>query len=964
MNVFGLDLQSGLLALGIISGMTYGILAVGIVLVYRSNGVVNFAHGEIGALGAAVCGLLVVKWSVPFWIAFAAALAVSASAGAATEVAVVRRLRAAPKLMSLVATLGVAQFLLAFSAILNNEARASSTFPQPPGLPEFRIGALLVTRAYSAMLVLSPVIVIGLVIFLRRSRFGLAMRAAAANSERAVMAGVQVGRMSTLAWALAGAVAAYTTVLIIPTRGFITAETLGPVLLLRALAPAVVARMSSLPVALGAGVAIGVVDQVLVFNYPTSGVSEIVLLGVIVVALLFQARRGARVEDRQDWGAVQPWPALSDRLLAVSSIRNLGRVTAGLSLLAAVVLGWLSSNSTAVTLVAIAAFSLLGLSLGIVTGLAGQLSLGQFALAGIGAAISSVITHEYGNYFVAVAAAGLIVGAVSIVLGIPALRVRGLLLGVVTLSFALAAQRWLLGQSWLLGDGIVPGRPIFRSLVFDETRRYYFWSLGVLVVGFLLARNVWRGGVGLRLRAVRDNEDAARAFGVSAVSAKLEAFAIAGILAGMAGSIYGHLLSRVSPSSFDVVTSINAVALAVLGGIGLLAGPLLGAFYIIGIPRFLPLDNAGLAATSLGWLLLILYFPGGIAQVVAIPRRRLIALLAHRAGVEPDEASVWASSETAAIASSDVAIAAEQSAVVSDELLLTARGLSKHYGGLRAVDSVDLELRRGEVLGLIGPNGAGKTTLFELLSGFTPPDAGTVELRGRDVTSMRPEGRARLGLIRSFQDAGLFPTLTVTETVALAFERSAPTSTPRSVLGLQQADRRKLASARDLVHLMGLDPHRNKQIRELSTGTRRITELACIVALEPVVLLLDEPSSGIAQRESEALGDLLVRLRDHLDCTLVIIEHDIPLLMGLSSRVMAMDSGRVIANGTPAEVRRDPAVVESYLGGNVVAIERSGSASAATPDRCAATTRAGTRCTRRGGDDGLCGVHRKTAVPA
>jgi ABC-type branched-subunit amino acid transport system ATPase component/ABC-type branched-subunit amino acid transport system permease subunit len=956
-TIFGLEISSGLVALGLITGMTYGILAVGIVLVYRSNRVVNFAHGEIGALGAAVCGLLVVRWSVPYWIALLAAIAASAACGAATEVAVVRRLRKAPRLMSLVATLGVAQFLLAFSALLNNEARSASTFPQPPGLPEFRVGALLVTRAYSGMLLLSPLMVLALVLFLTRTRYGLAMRASAANGERALMAGVPVGRMSTVAWALAGGVAAVTTVLIIPTRGFITAETLGPVLLLRALAPAVVARMTSLPVALGAGVAIGLVDEILVFNYPTSGVSEIVLLAVIVIALLFQSRRGSRQEESQDWGIVQPWPVLSDRLQAVWSIRNLGRITGAVAVAGAIILGAVSSNSTAVTLVAIAAFSLIGLSLGVVTGLGGQLSLGQFALAGVGAAVSSAITHEYGNYFAAIFVAAVVVGAVSMVIGLPALRVRGLLLGVVTLSFALAAQRWLLGRSWLLGDGIVPGRPIFRHFVMSDTRRYYYWALGVLVVGFMLARNVWRGGIGLRLRAVRDNEDGARAFGVSAVAVKLQAFAIAGVLVGMAGSVYGHLLSRVSPSSFDVVTSIRTVALTVLGGIGMLSGPLLGAFYIIGIPRFLPLDNAGLAATALGWLVLILYFPGGIAQVVAIPRARIIAALARRAGVDPDEASVWAEATDQERAIGGVALEAHTSVTSDHQVLLTTRGLEKHYGGLRAVDGVDLELQRGEILGVIGPNGAGKTTLFEIVGGFVTPDAGTVEFAGRDVTRLRPEGRARLGLIRSFQDARLFPTLTVTEAITLAYERLEPTSTPLSALGVQRAERSKRTRAREVLQVMGLEPYRDTQIRELSTGTRRITELACIVALEPTVLLLDEPSSGIAQRESEALGGVLLRLRDHLDCTLMIIEHDIPLLMGLSTRVMAMDVGKVIAVGSPAEVRRHPLVVESYLGGNVVAIERSGAATDGSA-QCSAVTRAGHRCTRKSGPDGVCGVHR------
>jgi ABC-type branched-subunit amino acid transport system ATPase component/ABC-type branched-subunit amino acid transport system permease subunit len=926
-SLFGIDISAALVALGAITGMTYGILAVGLILVYRANKVINFAHGEIGAFGAAVCGVLVVRTGLPFWVAFAAGVATSTAAGAITEMAVIRRLRAAPKLMNLVATLGVAAFLLSLSSVVNSQASAGRAFPQPPGLPQFRIGVLLVTRAYSAMLILSPLLVLSLAVFLRRSRFGVGLRAAAANPDRARMAGISPGRMSTLAWAIAGALAAFTTVFIMPTRGFITAETLGPVLLLRALAPAVIARMTSLPVALGAGIGLGIIDQILVFNYPASGLPEVILLVVIMAALLLQTPRGGRIEEREDWAALQPWRPLPDALKGVWAIRHLGKFVAVAAVGVAVWAGWVVTNSTAVTLIAIAVFSLLGLSIGVITGLGGQLTLGQFALAGVGATASYAVSNRIGSnsFLLALAVAALVTAAVAMILGLPALRIRGLMLGVVTLSFALAAQRWLFGLSWTLGHGVKPDRPELGPLTFDETKRYYLLVLAILLGAFWLAWNVWRGGIGLRLRAVRDNEDAARAFAISATATKLHGFAISGILAGLAGSTYGHLLPRISALSFDVVTSIEVVALTVLGGLGLLAGPLLGAVYIIGLPRFLPLDNAGLAASALGWLLLILYFPGGLAQLVAAPRRLVIHYLARRCGIDPEAIEADTTNEA-----SDVSMARlvhfedARPASASNEPLLEATDLTKDFGGLRAVDGVDLVVHRGEILGLIGPNGAGKTTLFELLSGFTAVDRGQVLFNDHDVTADSAERRARMGLVRSFQDAGLFPTLTVLETVTLAFERVRPTQVVPSALGFHASQRWKEARARELLHFMGLGAYRSKQIRELSTGTRRITELSCVIALDPVLLLLDEPSSGIAQRESEALGELLARLRKHLECAMVVIEHDIPLLMGLSTRVVAMDAGRVIAAGTPSEVRANPKVVESYLGGSLAAIERSG----------------------------------------
>lgn len=264
----------------------------------------------------------------------------------------------------------------------------------------------------------------------------------------------------------------------------------------------------------------------------------------------------------------------------------------------------------------------------------------------------------------------------------------------------------------------------------------------------------------------------------------------------------------------------------------------------------------------------------------------------------------------------------------SNEVVLRAEGLTRSYSGVLAVNDVTFDLHRGEILGIIGPNGAGKTSLFDLLSGYLSPDRGRLWLEGRDVTRLSADARARLGMGRSFQDARLFPGLTVKETIALALERSVEVRDPvATALGLpvvRQSERRVAARADELIEVLGLGAFATKFVRELSTGSRRIVDIACILAHEPHVILFDEPSSGIAQRESEALGPMLSRIREVTGASLVVIEHDMPLIRSVSDSIMALELGEVVIRGQADEVMNDPRVVASYLGTNDAVIGRSG----------------------------------------
>jgi branched-chain amino acid transport system ATP-binding protein len=326
-------------------------------------------------------------------------------------------------------------------------------------------------------------------------------------------------------------------------------------------------------------------------------------------------------------------------------------------------------------------------------------------------------------------------------------------------------------------------------------------------------------------------------------------------------------------------------------------------------------------------------FHGPTADLLARPDVLRSVFLEGAASVtngSPDRATRPAPSPAAAVAAS--ARGGGEADAAGPEVRMQVREVTKSFGGIHALRSVSFDVHAAEVLGFIGPNGAGKTTLFDVISGFLEPDEGRIMLAyagaAHDVSRRSPQYRARHGLGRSFQDGRLFPALTVAETIAVALETHVEVRDPvAAALHLPAVIDSEHAVARrveELIELMGLGAFRDKFIRELSTGSRRIVDLACVLAHGPSVLLLDEPSSGIAQREAEALGPLLLQIRDGLETSILVIEHDLPLLSSIADRMIALDLGEVIATGTPAEVVHEPRVVASYLGTTEAAVARSG----------------------------------------
>jgi branched-chain amino acid transport system permease protein len=609
--------------------------------------------------------------------------------------------------------------------------------------------------------------------------------------------------------------------------------------------------------------------------------------------------------------------------------RRLLRDSAGLAVLIAGVVAFPLLASPQLVFVAVFAgvFALAALGLSLLLGLAGQISLGQAGFLAIGAYTSAILTTRYEqNALLASVVAVAVTMVAAAAVGTPILRLRGHYLALATLGFgiivAVVANQWDFtgGQSGIFGIRKVE----FNGRLYDSPREQFWLVWSVVVGALILARNLASGRVGRALGAVNDSEVAAETLGVDTFRLRVQVFVLSAGLAAIAGSCYAHLVGVVNAQAASFLLSVELLLMAVVGGLASVWGAIVGAIFVRGlsealttyIPRVIPGASGEYQLIGFGIVLVlaVIYLPGGFvsagARLARLPgaRRRPRTTEPDGGGEGPTAAGDEAAGDTSPLLP-------REGRPAPGTAVLVVRGLELHFGGVRAVQSVDLEVRTGEIVGLIGPNGAGKTTLFNVVSGVLPPTAGTVEVGGARVEGRRPHAVAAARAARTFQNLEIFSSMTVVGNVAVGRHLRSRAGVVAGALALPaRAEEHAIdAEARRLVELLGLGDVADSPAADLPFGRQRLVEIARALATEPDLLLLDEPMAGLSAFERAALARLLRRLRAG-GMAILLVEHDIEAVMALADRVAVLDDGHRIAYGAPSEVSDDPAVIEAYLG--------------------------------------------------
>jgi ABC-type branched-subunit amino acid transport system ATPase component/ABC-type branched-subunit amino acid transport system permease subunit len=902
------------LLLGLANGAVFAALALSLVVTYRSSGVVNFATGAIALFTAYTYAflrrgqLLVLVPGLPktvrladslgFWPAALLATVISAVFGLVLYVLVFRPLRTAPAVARAVASIGV---MIVLTGVMSQRLGISPVTVKPI-LPTtvWMIGDVRVSsdRVWFAITVV--ILAAALAAAFRFTGFGLRTRAAAENEKGAYVSGIAPDRLAAANWMISAAVGGVSGILIAPIVPLVPLSY--TLFIVPALAAAILGRFQYLLPAVAGGLAIGMLQSEATYLrsqhtwLPASGLAELVPLALILVVLVVRARplptRGALIQ--QTLGrAPRPQrlllPAVPAALVAATALVVLERT-------------WRAALLTSLI------FAIISLSLVVVTGFAGQVSLAQLTLAGVAGFVLGPLTTSWHVPFpVAPLLAALAAAVVGVVVGLPAIRIRGLPVAVVTLALGVALEAvWFRNTDFVPSNGKDIAGPTFlgldlRARVGTEFPRLGFCFL-VLVVLIIVAVGVARlrtSRLGSAMLAVRANERSAAGSGINVVRVKLIAFAIGSFIAGLGGSLLGYKQGNVTFDSFTILVGIAMFATVYLAGItsvsgGILAGLLAAnGIVFIALQRWLSLGDWYSTITGVALVFTVIRNPEGIVGPIhaRLERRSAGAGRVRERTDTASEPGLHLVARSPSIA-----------AVKAVQPVLSLRDVRVRYGGVVAVDEVSFDVAEGKIVGLIGPNGAGKTTLLDAITGFVPA-TGSVALSGQRMDGLAPHRRVRAGLARTFQHIELYDDLSVIENVAVGSAGARRHRDPAS-------RRRELHDTLGLVDLVDVA---DRAAGQLSQGRRQLVSIARAMASGPRVLLLDEPAGGLDTTESLWLGERLRRIRDS-GVTILLVDHDMHLVLNLCDEVHVLVFGELIASGPPDVVKADREVAIAYLG--------------------------------------------------
>jgi ABC-type branched-subunit amino acid transport system permease subunit/ABC-type branched-subunit amino acid transport system ATPase component len=899
--------------LGLGAGSAYALVAQGVILVHRASGVVNFAQGAM-AMFAAYFYTWLTNHGLSDVTAALVAIAGAGVLGAVVQRFVMKPLGRAPLLAKLVAALGVVLILEALAGIVFGYDLQTA----PALLPTSTVHVFGVDVGLDRIIlfVIALALAAALSFFARRTTAGSLFRAASDSEEGLAILGYSQNAVSTSAWVAGSVLAGFAGIVIAPITSLSVTTII--LLIIPALSVTLLAGFTSFWVVTIAGLVLGIGQSEIAgywtISTPTiEGMQDAVPFLLIILVMVL---RGRPIPGRATITLGRPPLAPPARAKPA--------VLAGVVVLA-VVLTYVASNNyqTAISVGLISA--IVALSLVVLTGYVGQISLAQMTFAGLGAFFCSRFADDLGIAFpFSIIVAGLATGIGGVILGLPALRVRGVNLAVITLGAAVAVDSLVFNDANLTGgySGISIASPSIFGYSLDGILHPFRYAMVCLVVLILCVAGVaWlrRSRLGLRMLAVRDNERAAAAEAVNTVRTKLVAFGLSAFMAGVAGGLFAYLYGHLSFDSFAPLASVTFVTTAYIGGIGSIAGAVIAGIISSGGPVFelfsssASVDRYQALIAGAGVVLTAVLNPDGVAPEFNKNYKALMGRL-RRGKATPAEVVPAAAAPAAERAPISIAaLAAERrghDGAVPDDTgrdtapLLEARGIRVAFGNVVAVDSVDLTVRPGSLVGLIGPNGAGKTTFIDAVCGFVPA-GGSVRFAGQPMEHRPAYERARLGLRRTFQTTELFEDLTIREnlivpTRAHAAGGDGPVSESFSV--------------EEILRLLGLADKAECLPRQLSTGEAKLAGLARALRGEPKLLLLDEPAAGLDSQESRELGRRLLSLLD-LGISMVLVDHDLELVMGVCDEVVVLDRGRLLASGPPETVRRNPAVRTAYIGG-------------------------------------------------